>query len=224
MDPSEIRAAKAALRARMLATRATLPAATRESAATRIRERLAALPELAAARAVLGYAAFGSEADLDPFLRDCIARQRDVFLPRVERDQLGIVRVRDLDADLVPGWRGVREAPAGARPGARLEQLDAVVVPGVAFDRRAQRLGHGGGHFDRLLALLPTGIPTIGVAFDVQIVEAVPVEPHDRRVHVVVTESGEIRPGGPPPPPTAGPAPGHRGTRARALPEQPGGP
>ncbi|MDP8969615.1 MAG: 5-formyltetrahydrofolate cyclo-ligase, partial [Actinomycetota bacterium] len=181
------------------AVRAGLPPAAREAAATRIRRRLSALPELTAARAVLGYAAFGSEVDLDPFLRDCIAREVDVFLPRVEHGRLSIARVHDLDADLVPGWRGVREVPVRARPGARVEQLDAVVMPGVAFDRRAQRLGYGGGYFDRLLALLPAGIPTIGAAFDVQVVEAVPVEAHDRRVHVVVTESREIRPGGHPP-------------------------
>ncbi|MDQ3974737.1 MAG: 5-formyltetrahydrofolate cyclo-ligase, partial [Actinomycetota bacterium] len=64
-----------------------------------------------------------------------------------------------------------------------------------AFDRQGRRLGYGGGHFDRLLARLPQGIPTIGAAFDVQIVAAVPHEAHDRALDVVVTESEVIRPG-----------------------------
>jgi 5-formyltetrahydrofolate cyclo-ligase len=68
-------------------------------------------------------------------------------------------------------------------------------VPLVAFDRRGARLGYGKGHFDRAIAALDAKHPvlTIGLAYAVQEIEEVPVEPHDRMLDVIVTESELIR-------------------------------
>jgi 5-formyltetrahydrofolate cyclo-ligase len=63
------------------------------------------------------------------------------------------------------------------------------LTPGVAFDRRARRLGYGGGFYDRLLAGgLPEGTPLVSGAFEVQIVDEVPTDPHDASVDFVITE------------------------------------
>ena len=83
-------------------------------------------------------------------------------------------------------------------------EWDVVIVPLVAFDRFANRLGNGAGHYDRLLARHRR--PSIGIAFDTQRIDAVPIEAHDVALDMVVTESGVVRP-----------APGH------APPEQTGG-
>jgi 5-formyltetrahydrofolate cyclo-ligase len=64
------------------------------------------------------------------------------------------------------------------------------VVPGVAFDRCGNRLGHGAGYYDRLLALASPSATLIGLAFDCQMVDSIPVEPHDVRMHYLITESG----------------------------------
>lgn len=188
-------AAKAALRSRLLAARAALSADVRAAASATIRAQLERLPELAGARAVLGYAAFGAEVDLDPFLAGLANAGVGVFLPWVDGPELGIARVRDLEADVAPGWRGVRE-PRDRRA-ARPDRLDAVIVPGVGFDRRGARLGYGGGHFDRLIARVRAGGPAavVAVAFDVQVVDLVPVGAHDQLVDVLVTESGTLRAG-----------------------------
>jgi 5-formyltetrahydrofolate cyclo-ligase len=183
-------AAKAALRARVLGARAALSAADRLAASAVIRDQLLALPGLASRKAVLGYAAFGSEVDLDAYLATLIARGVGVFLPWVEGEQLAVGRVRDLDADLAPGWRGVREPRASGRRPARPDRLHAAIVPGVAFDRSGNRLGYGGGHFDRLLGRLARDTLVVGVAYEAQLVARVPVEGHDRPVDVVVTEAG----------------------------------
>lgn len=66
---------------------------------------------------------------------------------------------------------------------------DLVIVPGVAFTERGDRLGRGGGWYDRLLPQLRADCATVGVAFDVQVLPELPVEPHDAQVHVVVTET-----------------------------------
>lgn len=69
---------------------------------------------------------------------------------------------------------------------------DVVVVPGLAFTPAGERLGQGGGWYDRFLPRLRDDATTIGVAFDAQIVESLPVEDHDANVDVVVTESGIV--------------------------------
>ena len=66
--------------------------------------------------------------------------------------------------------------------------VDVILVPGLAFTRAGQRLGRGGGFYDRLLARLPAVTWKIGVCFEVQISDAVPSEPHDVTVDCVMTE------------------------------------
>lgn len=185
---------KADLRSDCLAARARLPPDTRSLATRVICGRLLELPEITRARAVLGYAAFGTEVDLDGVLASLLQRGAGVFLPWVADEGLRIARVRDLDADLAPGWRGVREPRAARRRAARPERLEAALVPGVAFDRRGHRLGYGGGHFDRLLARIPATLPRIGVAFSIQVIDKLPFEAHDVPMHIVVTDQETLRP------------------------------
>ena len=71
--------------------------------------------------------------------------------------------------------------------------VDVVVVPGVAFTRDGHRLGQGGGWYDRFLPQLRPACTTIGVCFREQVVDAVPVEPHDVAIDLVVTDAGRVR-------------------------------
>jgi 5-formyltetrahydrofolate cyclo-ligase len=78
-------------------------------------------------------------------------------------------------------------------PAARVvppEEIDVILVPGLAFTRLGQRLGRGGGYYDRYLASLPAKTLKIGVCFGFQIVDALPTESHDQAVAAVVTEAG----------------------------------
>ncbi len=70
---------------------------------------------------------------------------------------------------------------------------DLVIVPGVAFTERGDRLGRGGGWYDRLLPQLRDDCATVGVAFDIQVLPELPVEAHDAQVDVVVTETKTLR-------------------------------
>lgn len=88
---------------------------------------------------------------------------------------------------LIPGPFGIPEPPEGT-PELPVEDLDLVLVPGVAFDRRGYRLGHGKGHYDRLLANY-RGY-TVGIGWEFQRLEEVPRQPHDVRMRAVVTETG----------------------------------
>lgn len=187
--------AKATLRARLRVARAALSPEERAAGAHAVRELLRGLPELANG-GVLAYAAAPLEVDIDPWLREVLEAGRALYLPWVEGVEVRVARVRDLDADLAPGWRGIREPRAALRDQAPLPgAAKCAVVPGLGFDRRGGRLGHGGGHLDRLLSGLSPEIPIVGVAFNVQLVAAVPLEEHDVRVDIVVTEQGVVRRG-----------------------------
>lgn len=193
MDADHVAAEKALLRARMRAVRGAMPAEDRSAAARAIAQRALELPELADVTATLLYGATPEEAD--PALLEAGLRARGVRIayPRVAPPRALALHWVDDTSTLVPGAFGLRE-PAADAPPAALDDLSAIVVPAVAFDVLGYRLGFGGGYYDALLARCSTFVPTIGVAFDEQIVERLPSEGHDRPVSVVVTPTRVIRP------------------------------
>lgn len=70
------------------------------------------------------------------------------------------------------------------------ELVDVVIVPGVAFTAAGDRLGQGGGWYDRFLVLIREDCTTIGVGFAPQLLPSIPTEPHDVRLDAVVTDAG----------------------------------
>ena len=185
-------AAKRALRQTVLARRDAVVPGERAAWSTAIFARLMGLPTVQRAWEVLAYHAFGSEPETLPFLRALLAGDKGLLLPRIDRAAraLTVHRVRDLDADLTPGPWGIREPDPRRCPPVRPGDVDLVLVPGVAFDAGGGRLGYGGGYYDRLLGTCPDATPLVAAAFEVQMVDRVPMGPGDRRVDLVVTERG----------------------------------
>jgi len=143
-------------------------------------------PIWTSARSVLLFSPIASELDIRPLIREALSAGKFTALPAFESDTQSYVArfVRDAVTDLVAGEFGILEPRSSCEP-APLNQLDLVLVPGVAFDAQGRRLGRGKGYYDRLLAQVRG--TTCGVAFDEQIVEAVPVEPHDVRLNCILT-------------------------------------
>jgi 5-formyltetrahydrofolate cyclo-ligase len=187
---------KLAVRRTVLAQRDALPAALRASLDARITQRLVDLPALADAGSLLAYLSFGSEFDTHGLLARLMTRGARIALPRVNRDTRGLdlYFVHDLAADTVSGTWGIREpAPDRCAPAA-LHSIDAVLAPGVAFTARGERLGYGGGFYDRLLGGWQPRPPVIAACYAVQLVRALPIESGDVPVDVVVTEDGAFGP------------------------------
>lgn len=84
--------------------------------------------------------------------------------------------------------------PVAGSPEIPPDEVDAFLVPGVAFDEAGRRLGHGAGHYDRLLAAASPDARFIGVTLERRVFPAVPGEPHDVGMHAVVTEERIIVP------------------------------
>lgn len=183
---------KAALRRAALAARAALDDDARARAAARLAETTD-LPSLAPGAVVAGYWPIRDEIDPRPLmLRLALAGAR-LALPVVADDgERLIFRAWTPETPLEPAAFGLSVPPAGA------EELTPrlLLVPLAAFDAAGHRIGYGKGHYDRALARLDAAAPTlaVGLAFAVQQVAAVPAEPHDRPLDLVLTDAGPLRP------------------------------
>ena len=137
-----------------------------------------------AAHTVLLYSSLPDEVDTHTFIRRWEGRKR-ILLPVVVSDSELELRVYTGSSNMRRGAFNIDE-PAGAAF-TDYGSIDLAVIPGVAFDRHGNRLGRGRGYYDRLLARLGrSGVPTIGVCFDFQKLDAIPAETHDIAVGEVL--------------------------------------
>lgn len=178
---------KVALRARILAVRAAVDESSRERLGHDLRDRLLALPEVAAARRVLLYASRDAEVPMAPVARALLALGVAIGVPRIEGDDLVPCPLTSWER-LVPGAFRIPTSAADPWTG----PIDVVVTPGAAFDEAGGRLGLGRGFYDRLLASRRVGL-AVAVCWDVQLVAHVPMDAHDRRVDAIVTPTRTIR-------------------------------
>ncbi len=152
-------------------------------------EKVIALPVFKNARTILCYASFRGEVDTLALMQRAMELKKRVALPlmRKEEQQIVPMLIKSL-TELKPGAYGIQEPPDVPQNRLGADELDLVVVPGVAFDRQNNRLGRGAGYYDRFLSDLPAAIPTVGLAYDLQVVDALyGIEPHDRPVALVIT-------------------------------------
>ena len=158
----------------------------RVEAARAVFDRLERLAAFLLADNVLMYTSLPDELSTREFLEKWSGRKH-FFLPRVN----------GVDLDILPYDRTRMhlgafriEEPDGYDT-VDLDTIDMVVVPAVAYDRHGNRVGRGKGYYDRLLSRMKA--VTVGVGYDFQLVDDIDVEPHDRRVSIVITPSGILR-------------------------------
>jgi 5-formyltetrahydrofolate cyclo-ligase len=181
-------ALKQQLREQILSARLRLDGAVRAERSRAACERLVALDPFRSASTLALYPAIGAEADPGAAARAAAAAGKRLAWPRLDPASRRLSFAACAPEDLVAGGRGTRQPPPDAPPVA-LDELDCIVVPGVAFDATGHRLGRGGGYYDATLAALPARTHRVALAFELQVVDAIPGEPHDVPVHVVVTEA-----------------------------------
>ena len=143
------------------------------------------------ASVVVAYAAVGTEPPTRPLLETLVERGVRVLLPAVAAD--GGLRWGPFAdwSQLVTTTMGLLEPSASPEADADAPSADLVLVPALAVDRAGHRLGRGGGYFDRWL---PEGSSAriVAVVYDDEVLDAIPHEPHDRRVDAALTPSGVI--------------------------------
>ncbi|HAI22074.1 MAG TPA: 5-formyltetrahydrofolate cyclo-ligase [Clostridiales bacterium UBA8153] len=184
-------ASKALLRQRVLQLREAVPAALHRQWSDAITGCVLAHPGYLPAGTVMAYAAFRREVDTAGIILASRAAAKRVVLPRCAPGEKSLELYAVEEAgQLAPGAYGILEpVPARCRR-VPAGEVELVCVPGVAFTREGGRLGYGGGYYDRFLTSLPAGAISLGLAFELQLVDAVPLAGHDHRVTFVVTEAG----------------------------------
>lgn len=196
---------KANIRLRIREQRKDLVPAWVRQTSDRIQGLVQDLEEWRAANQVCCYLAVPGEVQTEGLLKACWKLKKRVCVPAF-RKAPGRYDLAWYDGgDLAVGYGSVPE-PAEPRwienlvpdeadsSGRRGESVDLVIVPGLAFDRSGARLGHGRGHYDRLLRIgaLKRAFK-LGLAFEFQMLDAVPVDIHDVRMDAVVTEKTVYR-------------------------------
>ena len=193
MDQRDQDAEKRRLRARALAARRDLGADARRAASAAACRLLSRLPELAGTGTVAAFAPRPDELDLRPLLEEWLRSGRSVILPRVLRGTRKMTwhKICSLGADLDTGYAGLLE-PVSGIPAFDPARAAAVLVPSVAVDRLGNRIGSGGGFYDRNAPEFD-GSFVIAPVFCCQLIDACPVQAHDRPVDAIVTEREVVR-------------------------------
>lgn len=139
------------------------------------------------AQSVFCFVSLPQEIDTRLILQETLKRGKTLIVPRVVGDGLmDLVPVDDLDA-LEPHAMGILEPPREA-PAVSKDAIDLAIIPCLSASRRGQRLGRGGGFYDRFLADY-TG-ETLLVVYEDMLMDDVPMEPWDQTLPFVVTERG----------------------------------
>lgn len=181
---------KQSIRKRMLDLRQQMPLEQSLEYSRRISKRFLGLDMFKNSINIMVYIAFKNEVRTIPLINSCLSRGKRIVVPLCVKEsrQLLLSELKDPETELRPGTYGVPEpTPEYLRPFSR-ENLDLILVPGVAFDKQGFRLGYGAGYYDRFFNELTHKVTSIGLAFELQIVQEVPVEPTDWPVDFVITE------------------------------------
>ncbi len=154
-----------------------------------IKNKLFNEEEFKRAKVVMFYVSLKDEVDTYLMIDEALKAGKRVTVPVILKEEKRLIageirnRLKELESQhfgiYQPKQDRVREVP--------LDDIDLVVVPGVAFDKKNIRLGRGHGYYDRFLSGLPKTTKTIGLAFDFQVVEDLPQDPHDIPVWKIIT-------------------------------------
>src|ERR1700734_2718351 len=183
---------KPALRRRLAADRAAMPDAERAAAGRLVRDHVLELPEVSAAGIIAAYYSVGTEPDTHGLIFALWKRGSYVVLPVLLPDgDLDWASYEGPDS-LAPGPRGLLQPVEPVRGPGTVARADVVLVPALAVDASGNRLGRGGGSYDRALARVGGQVPTIALLYEGELLDHVPAEPHDRPVRAVARPSHVI--------------------------------
>lgn len=185
----DLREQKKRLREKLKNRRAELSVSDRRKMSKQISRFLHDVDEFNQARRIFCYVSYISEVETAPLLRHFLERGRLLAVPKIiDRTGMIAVAVDDLDA-LEPDRTGIMTPKSGR---AVTGGFDIAITPGLGFTENGERLGYGRGYYDRWFANNPV-TTKIGIGFELQLVDALPVEKTDMPLDILVTEQRIIK-------------------------------
>ena len=182
---------KKALRASIKQKRRALSIEYRQQASRKMQAELTRLPCYQAAEYIMLYMAMQDKVQLDELIAMVLKDGKKAVIPLVTG--AGLMEAVELSgmADLVPDKYGIKTVSEEKRRLIAPDKIDLIIVPGVAFDKAGHRLGMGGGFYDRFMLRASRAVRA-ALAYDCQLLAAVPAEVHDLTVDYIITEKQNI--------------------------------
>lgn len=163
-----------------------------------IRKRLFSLEQVKRAGVVMAYMSFRNEVSTEELIKQCLRSGKRVAVPKVEKrdpdasgtvvKSLGAYEIKEAGKYMITGFMGIAEPDVSVLRRVDPSEIDIVIVPGVAFDTDRNRIGYGGGYYDRFIPALRPDCLKVAVAFELQVYDSVPTAEFDLPVDIVVTE------------------------------------
>lgn len=190
---SQLSGSKKEIRADLLLKRKALSQQACRLKSREITKRFLTSPEFKSARTIHFYLAAPVEVQTEEMIRETLRMGKRVVVPVIEPavNRLILSELVDFDPSrFQPGPYGISEPRPEYRKKVDSTEVDLWVIPGVGFDAAGNRLGFGGGYYDRLLS--GTSGAKIAVAFEIQVVDRLPIEKTDHPVDQIITETRTI--------------------------------
>ena len=150
------------------------------------------LPEFKNAKCIMLYYGVNNEVETRSLIEKALSLGKRIALPATNFEKRAMVarEINSLD-ELAETSQGLLE-PKTQKP-VEAKEIDLIIVPGVAFDKTCSRIGRGMGFYDSLLRKTSTKIPLIGLCFEENLEEKLPIESHDVKMNIVITDKKIIR-------------------------------
>ncbi|ADG81606.1 5-formyltetrahydrofolate cyclo-ligase [Thermincola potens] len=186
---------KRELRKKIIADRMAMSNEEVTRKSQKIAKRLEDLPEYREAGLIMFYIDFRNEVQTGDLIKRALARGKRVVVPITVRETSTLIpsEIKDFPGDLTNGTWGILEPQKECIRPVDPSEIDVVIVPGVSFDTRGNRMGYGGGFYDRFLPRTKPDAKHIALAFELQMRDNVYPEEHDQPVHYVITEERVIK-------------------------------
>lgn len=187
---------KKTLRTEMLEKRAQLKTNEILVKSEEIKNKLFQLEEFKNADFIFSFISFKDEIHTHDIIKDTISIGKKVGVPVTIKNprKLLVSEVKDFDNELEIGPYYILAPKKEFERIIDPKLVNLVLVPGLAFDKYGFRLGYGGGYYDRFFAEIKENVPKIGLCFDMQIVDKVPINSYDIPVDYIITEKNIIKP------------------------------
>ena len=175
-------------REKMKILRRELSGAEREKKDHAIAQRLFAFPAMQQAVCFFPFVSYGTEVDTRNIIKRVLAEGRlKIAVPKVQGTEMEFHAITSM-GQLKTGYQGILEREGGE---CIYPQGGVMLLPGLAFDREKNRVGYGGGYYDRYLERYGSrNLVTIALAYEFQIVDRIEAEEFDRRPQWLITENG----------------------------------
>ena len=187
---------KKTLRTEMLEKRAQLKANEILSKSEEIKNKLFQLEEFENANFIFSFISFKDEIHTHDIIKDTINMGKKIGVPVTIKNprKLLVSEVKDFDNELEIGPYDILAPKKEFERIIDPKLVDLVLVPGLAFDEYGFRLGYGGGYYDRFFTEIEKNVPKIGLCFNIQIIDKVPINSYDIPVDYIITEKDIIKP------------------------------